>query len=77
MKVRVCFEMTTTDEDGESAAFGVAVNLGETEKQLDYQELTQNINIGGVLKVTCLDGIVRPENVRVINSGRVRRKIRG
>lgn len=68
MKLRVCFEIDglAEDEHGDPAPAGLAMTLGETEKQVDYQEFVQNISIDGVLKFVCLDGIVRPEDVRII-----------
>lgn len=68
MKLMVCYEIDglAKDEYGDPAPGGLAITLGETEKQIDYQELAQNISIDGVLKLVCLDGIVRPEDVRII-----------
>lgn len=68
MKLRVCFEIDgfAKDEHGNPAPAGLAMILGETEKQVDYQEFVQNISIDGVLKLMCLDGIVRPEAVKII-----------
>lgn len=68
MKLRVCFEIDglAEDEHGDPAPAGLDITFGEAEKQVDYQELVQNISIDGVLKFVCLDGIVRPEDVRII-----------
>ena len=68
MKLQVFFEIDglAEDEHGNPDPAGLAMTLGETEKQVDYQEFVQNINIDGVLKLVCLDGIVRPETVRII-----------
>ncbi len=70
MKLMLFFEVDglTEDEYGEPAPAGLAINLGEAEKQVDYQKLVRNISIDGVLKLVCLDGIVRPEDVRIITS---------
>lgn len=68
MKLQICFEIDgfAEDENGNPAPAGLAIALGETEQQVDYQLLTKNINIDSVLELTCLDGIVRPEDVRII-----------
>ena len=68
MKLRICFEIDGlgVDEDGNPVPAGLAMTLGETEKKVDYQEFAQNISIEGVLKSVCLDGIVKPEDVRII-----------
>ena len=68
MKLRICFEINglAEDEHGNPAPAGLAMSLGETEKQVDYQELTKNINIHSVLELTCLNGFVRPEDVKII-----------
>ena len=68
MKLRICFEIDGLAEleDGTPAPAGLAMTLGETEKQVDYWEFTRNVSIENVLKFTCLDGIVKPEDVRFI-----------
>ena len=68
MKLRICFEIDglAEDEYGNPAPAGLDITLGETEKQIDYQDLARNINVDGVLKSVCLDGVVKPENVRII-----------
>ena len=68
MKLRICFEVDGLgeDEEGNPVPAGLAMTLGETEKRVDYQEFTKNISIEGVLKSVCLDGIVKPEDVRII-----------
>lgn len=68
MKLRICFEVDGLgeDEEGNPVPTGLAMTLGETEKQIDYQEFAKNISIEGVLKSICLDGIVKPEDVRII-----------
>lgn len=67
MKIRVCFELSTRDEDGNiNSTFGLAMTIGESEKEIDYQKLTALINKEGVLRMACLDGIVKPEDMRII-----------
>lgn len=34
--------------------------------QIPYEKLAECVNIPGVLKMSCLDGIVSPEDVRII-----------
>ena len=68
MKLRICFEIDGlgVDEGGNPAPAGLAMTLGKTEKKVDYQEFAKNISIESVLKTVCLDGIVKPEDVRII-----------
>lgn len=67
MKVRVCFELCTRDEAGNiESIFGLAMTIGESGKEIDYQQLTATINKEGVLRTTCLDGIVKPEDMKII-----------
>lgn len=67
MKVRVCFELSTRDDDGNiSGTFGLAMTIGESDKEIDYQQLTASINKEGVLRTTCLVDFVKPEDVRII-----------
>lgn len=57
-KLRVCLEL------GEFG--GLEIDLGETEKEISYEELTKNMNIESILKFVCLDGVVRSEDVKII-----------
>lgn len=67
MKIRVCFELSTRDEDGNiNSTFGLAMTIGESEKEIDYQKLAASINKEGVLRTACLDGIVKLEDMRII-----------
>lgn len=68
MKLRIFFEINglAEDEHGDPAPAGLAMTLGETEKQIDYQEFVQNISINSVLKLACLNNTVNPEDVRII-----------
>ncbi len=68
MKLRVCLEINglAEDEFGNKCPAGVQISLGETDKQIDYNELTKNINIEGLLKTMCLDEVVCPEDVKII-----------
>ena len=67
MKIRVCFELCTRDEDKNiDGIFGLAMEIGETNTGVDYGELTKSVNIGEVLRVTGLDGLVKPEDVKII-----------
>lgn len=67
MKVRICFELSTRDDTGDiESTFGLAMTIGETEKEIDYQKLTAAINKEGVLRTACLDSLVKPEDMKVI-----------
>ena len=68
MNLRICFEINglAEDEHGNPDPAGLAVTLGETKDHVDYQRLVRNISIDGVLKLVCLNDIVRPEDVRII-----------
>lgn len=67
-KVRICLEIDgiAEDEQGNPCPAGGQIELGETELNIDYRELTKDLNIPGVLKMMHLDTIVKPEDVRVI-----------
>lgn len=67
-KVRICLEINgiAQDEQGNPCPAGGQIELGETELNIDYHELTKDLNIPGVLKMMHLDTIVKPEDVRVI-----------
>lgn len=67
-KVRICLEIDgiAQDEQGNPRPAGGQIELGETELNIDYHELTKDLNIPGVLKMMHLDTIVKPEDVRII-----------
>lgn len=58
MKLRVCLEL------GDFG--GLEVSLGETEKEVPYEELTKDVNIESILETICLNGVVKPEDVKII-----------
>ncbi|WP_304964929.1 hypothetical protein [uncultured Oscillibacter sp.] len=67
MNVRICFELSSRDENGNiDSTFGLAMTIGESEKEIDYQKLTASINKEGVLRTACLDSIVKAEDVKII-----------
>lgn len=66
-KLRVCFEIkdAAVDEYGNPAPAGMSVTLGETEKEIDYTQLTKGINKEAFLKAFGLEEI-EPNAVRLI-----------
>ena len=68
-KVRICFEISElgVDENGLPSPSGMQIELGETEKAIDYAELTKDLDIPGILKHVGLQEIIKPESVRVIS----------
>ena len=67
MRVRVCFELNTRDEAGNvDSTFGLAMTIGESEKEIDYKQLTAAINKEGVWRTACLDRAVKPEDMKII-----------
>ena len=67
-KVRICLEINGLgeDEQGNPCPAGAQITLGETELNIDYHELTKDLNIPGILKMMFLDAKFRPDDVRVI-----------
>ena len=67
MKIRICFELCTRDDAGNiTDTFGLAMAIGESDREIDYQKLTASVNKAGVLRTTCLDSLVKPEDVKII-----------
>ncbi len=67
MEIRVCFELSSRNESGNiDSTFGLAMTIDESEKEIDYQKLMSSINKDSVLRIACLDGIVMPEDMKVI-----------
>ena len=66
--LRVCFEINglATDENGDPCACGLQMSFRTAEKEIDYSELTKDINIPAVIELAMLSGVVKPEDVRVI-----------
>ena len=57
MNVRICFELSTRDDDGNiNGTFGLAMTIGESDKEIDYQKLTAAI---------CPRWICRPHGQRL------------
>lgn len=68
MKIRICFELSTRDDAGNiDSTFGLEMAIGESDKEVDYQKLTASVNKEGVLQTTCLAGIVKPEDMKIIS----------
>lgn len=67
-ELRVCFEVNglAVDENGTPCPAGMQLSFGETEKQIDYAKLTENISIPELLKLAALDTFVKIEDVRII-----------
>lgn len=67
MNVRICFELSTRDDDGNiNGTFGLAMTIGESDKEIDYQKLTATINKEGVLRTAGLVDFVKSEDVKII-----------
>lgn len=66
MKLRICFEVSTMDGD-QPCTFGMQLDLGETDKPIEYEALAKAINIDKLLAVASLDTIgVTKENLKII-----------
>ena len=62
MKLKIYFEASWRD----GSKFGVAMDLGETERPIDCQMLAGSIDKGALLRACGLDGAVRPEDVTIL-----------
>lgn len=62
MKLKLYFEASWRD----GGEFGVAMDLGETERPIDYQMLARSIDKGALLRTCGLDEAVRPEDVIIL-----------
>lgn len=62
MRLKIYFEASWRD----GGDFGVALDLGETERPIDYQALAGAIDKGALLRTCGLDGAVRPEDVTIL-----------
>ena len=62
MKLKLYFEASWRD----GGEFGVAMDLGETERPIDYQTLAKAVDKGALLRACGLDGAVWPEDVTIL-----------
>lgn len=67
-ELRVCFEINgfAEDENGNPCPAGLQMNIGNANKEIEYEKLTANIDIEKVIEYAGLSGIVKPEDVRII-----------
>lgn len=65
-EVRVCFEVSglAEDKNGNPCPCGLQITIGETEREIDYAELVENISLSAVADL--LPGNVKPEDLTVI-----------
>ena len=67
IKIYLEIKNLAVDENGNRCPAGIQVSLGETEKEIDYVELTKNVNLEGLLNMAALDELgVKLEDVKVI-----------
>ncbi len=71
-KLRICLEIhgLAESESGEPCPGGLCLTVGDDNAEeitgKDYRSLMDEINIEGVLKTACLDGIFQPEDCRLL-----------
>lgn len=67
-EVKVCFEVNgiAQSEDGMPCPAGLQITVGEADREFDYMELAQAVDVSKVLKMACLEGYVKPEDVKII-----------
>lgn len=67
-KLRVCFEVNgfAEDENGNPCPAGLQMSIGDAKKEIEYEKLTENIDIEKVLDYAGLSGFVKPEDVKII-----------
>ena len=70
MKVRICVQIDglAVDESGHPAPAGLEISMDVNNACVlpNYQELTQSVRKEGVLRLTGLDGFVKPEDMEFI-----------
>lgn len=71
-KLRIFLEIQglASGKDGEPCPGGLCVTIGEESAEEiageDYRKLMEQIDVAGILKVACLDGIFSPEVCRLL-----------
>lgn len=69
MRVRVCciIHGVAFDDDGNPATAGLALDFGESDSEILYEDLIKNIDVDALLKNACLNDLVKPEDVEFIS----------
>ena len=67
-EVAIYFEIfgAAVDEDFNPTYAGMKLSLGQIEEKINYEELTKDINIKGMLEMTRLDAIYDEKDIRII-----------
>lgn len=67
-EVVIYFEIfgAAVDEDFNPEYAGMKLSLGQIEDNINYEELTKDINIKGMLEMTRLDAIYDEKDIRII-----------
>ena len=66
-KLRICGEISLINDDGTPCdPAGVELVIGETDKEVPYDELTDLVGVRGFLSMTCLDKFVDDCDFRFI-----------
>ena len=65
-KVRVCFEIAgmAADENGNPAPAGLEITLGESEKEIPYEELAKAADIRAIANMIN----AKPEDITIITT---------
>lgn len=75
-EIAVYFEISgaAVDENGNPGYAGMKFSLGQTEEKVNYEELTKDLNIKGVLYMLRLDKIYDEKDIRIITPEEYREK---
>ena len=66
VRMRICFEVSAMD-NGEPCTFGMQMDIGETDKEVDYEQLARAVDVNKLIEVTHLDVLgVTSNAVRII-----------
>lgn len=68
--LRFCFEARLGEDDGSTYTIGLEMNMEVQEEEVtpeQYEELCKDINMKGVMKAFCLEGIVDPDDIWLIS----------
>ena len=66
--LRVCFEAygLNWDSEGNPVPVGLEITIPGAKKMIPYEQLTQNIDLTAVIAAIGMDGIICPNDLRII-----------
>jgi len=66
MKVRICYKITLTGENGQPEHHGMSLELDAIKEGITYQQLAAVIDKQKLIDMACLTDVVKPDQMELI-----------